>query len=232
MFLVVEKRRLWIIFISIFVLCIICISAYNMICYIPKREFVVVVDAGHGGSDIGVFGIESGVSEAEINLLVAYTLKNELENMDVNVVLTRKGKSVLDGGIGTKRDDFNKRKSIILETEPDVVISIHQNKFPDADRRGAQAFYNVNSPSGKELAKATQSKLNLLNNEYVGRAFNALKGEYYLLNCSDYPSCIVECGFLSNREDEKLLISEDYRLKLAKTIASGIYSYLTESAAL
>ncbi|MBQ8178258.1 MAG: N-acetylmuramoyl-L-alanine amidase [Clostridia bacterium] len=232
MFLVVEKRKLWIILIAILVLCIICVTAYSLFCFVPKREFLVVIDAGHGGSDGGVLGVESGISEAEINLLVAYNLKTELESMNVRVVLTRKGASVLEGENGTKQDDFDKRKSIILESKPDAVISIHQNKFPDGTRRGAQVFYNANSDRGIELAKATQEKLNQLNDQYVGRSFSALKGDYYILNCSSYPSCIVECGFLSNEEDEKLLLSEEYRQKLTKTIANGVYAYLTERASI
>ena len=227
MFFVVEKKRLWIIFM---ILCIIGVTTYSLFCYTPAREFVVVIDAGHGGSDGGVKGINSGISEAEINLLVAYNLKSIFEDNGIRVVLTRSGKSVLDGESGTKQDDFNKRKKIILDTKPDAVVSIHQNKFPDSRRRGAQVFFNPHSSDGKALAVAVQQKLNELNMEKVGRTFSALKGDYYLLNCSEYPSCIVECGFLSNTEDEKLLTDSEYRQLLSKSIADGIYQYLVERA--
>ena len=76
--------------------------------------------------------------------------------------------------------------------------------------------------NGKTLAARLQDSLNILNIVEVGRGFSSLGGDYYILNCSAYPSAIVECGFLSNAEDEKLLLSEDYRKKLVKAIADGL----------
>lgn len=230
MFLVVDKRKLLIGIGIVLLVCIFGATAVALYCAVPRKEYVVVIDAGHGGGDAGVVGSISGVSEAEINLLVAFTLKKQLEERGVRVVMTREKKSVLEDGIGSKSDDFEKRKSIINDNSPDLVISIHQNKFPDSTRRGAQVFYNVSSEQGKSLATAVQTSLNNLNQEKVGRSFSALKGDYYILNCSPYPSCIVECGFLSNPRDEELLLNAEYRENLSALIVKGTFAYLDEKS--
>lgn len=230
MFLVVDKRKLLIGLGIVLLVCIFGATAVALYCAVPRKEYVVVIDAGHGGGDAGVVGSKSGVSEAEINLLVAFTLKKQLEERGVRVVMTREKKSVLEDGIGSKSDDFEKRKSIINDNSPDLVISIHQNKFPDSTRRGAQVFYNVSSEQGKSLATAVQTSLNNLNQEKVGRSFSALKGDYYILNCSPYPSCIVECGFLSNPSDEELLLNAEYRENLSALIVKGTFAYLDEKS--
>lgn len=228
MFLVVDKYKMLIVLVVVLILSLVCGGVIALSCSVVKRDYLVVIDAGHGGGDGGVKGVESGVSEAEINLLVAFTLKNELEKRDVQVVMTREKSSVLKDGKGSKEDDFEVRKNIILTSNPDVVISIHQNKFPEESRRGAQVFFNNFSDEGKIFAEAVQRSLNSINEQYVGRKFSPLKGDYYLLNCSNYPSCIVECGFLSNREDEKLLLDGEYRVLLSTKIADGILDYLTK----
>lgn len=228
MFWVVDKRRLIFIALVILVILLILTAIGTLYCYTPRKEYTIVIDAGHGGSDNGVIGKESGISESEINLLVAFNLKSKLEERGVNVVLTREGKSVLNGESGTKKDDFEKRKSIINGANPDAVISIHQNKFPDSSRRGAQVFFNAQSQEGQSLAKAVQASLNELNEKNVNKEYQALKGDYYILACSNYPSCIVECGFLSNAEDEKLLLDATYRDELCKKMIKGIFAFLSE----
>ena len=230
MFLVVDKRSVIVSVIIILLILAIFTTIGVAYCYIPRREYTIVIDVGHGGNDNGVVGKESGVTESEINLLVSFNLKSKLEERGVSVILTREGKSVLNGKSSTKKDDFEKRKSIINDAQPDVMVSIHQNKFPDASRRGAQVFFNAQSAEGKSLATAVQSGLNELNLQNVNRTYDALKGDYYILNCSSYPSCIVECGFLSNPEDEKLLLDATYRDELCKKITKGIFAYLNESS--
>lgn len=87
-------------------------------------------------------------------------------------------------------------------------------------------FYQPISERGKALAESLQSNLNTLNTEYAGRAFTILKGDYYILNCSEYPSAIVECGFLSNKEDDALLNTPEYQDKIAYRVFCGIMGYL------
>ena len=228
MFLTVKRKTLWITTLALLVLCIFTLSIGSILTASPINKKVIVIDAGHGGSDGGVSGVNSGVTEAEINLLVAFSLKSELEQSGFKVVMTRDKKSVLTGDEKGKLTDMHKRRDIIDSACPDLVISIHCNKFPSQDRRGAQVFFNSASNSGILFAKALQHSLNGLNKEYVGREFSALKGDYFMLNCSTAPSAIVECGFLSNPSDEELLLSADYRGEIAKKIALGIGAYFAE----
>ncbi|MBR6751321.1 MAG: N-acetylmuramoyl-L-alanine amidase [Clostridia bacterium] len=198
---------------------------------LPNTVATVVLDAGHGGRDVGVVGVNSNVSEAEINLLITQTLKSKLEDLNVKVVLTRKNADGLydENATNFKRSDMEKRKKIILDTAPNLVVSIHCNRFPSSERRGAQVFFNNFSDEGKKLASLVQKNLNTINIDKINRGFSPLKGDYYILNCSKYPSCIVECGFLSNPDDDMLLNDENYRNMLADAILSGIMSYLSSS---
>ncbi|MFA5449199.1 MAG: N-acetylmuramoyl-L-alanine amidase [Clostridia bacterium] len=194
----------------------------------PPPETVIVLDAGHGGIDTGVIGIESRVKESDLNLLVTQSVKKLLETQKIKVILTRENERSLspDG----KRADMAKRKEIILQAAPDLVVSIHCNKFPDHTRRGAQVFFNAHSERSISLSNFIQSSLNPLNAEQIGREFSALKGDYYILSSHPYPSAIVECGFLSNVEDDRLLNSPEYREKLAFAIYTGILSYVLNAA--
>lgn len=204
---------------------------YSMFVSLPNTVATVVLDAGHGGRDVGVVGVNSNVSEAEINLLITQTLKSKLEDFNVKVVLTRKNADGLydENATNFKRSDMEKRKKIILDTAPNLVVSIHCNRFPSSERRGAQVFFNNFSDEGKKLASLVQKNLNTINIDKINRGFSPLKGDYYILNCSKYPSCIVECGFLSNPDDDMLLNDENYRNMLADAILSGIMSYLSSS---
>ena len=205
-------------------------GGFGIAAFSPKAEFMVVIDPGHGGIDNGVVG-KNGTKESEFNLEMSFLLRDFLKGAGFKVVLTRKDGEGLYGDVDSdfKRADMRKRKEIIEKNDPDFVISIHANKFPGDDRRGAQAFFNDMSKDGERLAVAIQAGLNDLNNKYVGRSFSALAGEYYMLNCTLKPSVIVECGFLSNEEDEKLLNDPDYREKLAFAIYSGLCGYLSDA---
>ena len=89
-------------------------------------------------------------------------------------------------------------------------------------------FFREDSSSSRTLACAIQTALNSMP-ECV-RTSEALKGDYYVLNCSDYASVIVECGFLSNAEDEALLVTEGYRQRLAETICAGTLAFLAAAS--
>lgn len=194
------------------------------------RRITVVIDAGHGGVDGGVVGITSGVKESDINLALSRVLQEKLENAGLNVIQTRLTESGLYGAAtaGYKRRDMAKRSEIINTSSPVLVISVHQNFFSLSSRRGAQVFFRASSERSKTLACMIQSSLNAMP-ECVKRT-DPLAGDYYILNCSDYPSVIVECGFLSNAEDEALLLTDGYREKIADTITAGVLSFLASAA--
>lgn len=195
----------------------------------PIVKPVVVIDPGHGGIDNGVVG-SSGLKESDFNLKMSLDLAAFLNNAGFSVVMTRIDENGLygDDADNFKRADMAARKKIITDNDPDMVISIHANKYPnDTKRRGAQVFYDSMSAEGKALANGIQAGLNGLNSENVGRSFSALAGDYFMLKCTQKPSVIVECGFLSNAEDEQLLQNEEYRRKIAFAIYSGVVAFLS-----
>ncbi len=190
------------------------------------QRLTVVIDAGHGGVDGGVVGIETGTKESDINLALSLVLGELFEEAGFYVVQTRLTEAGLYGAAtaGYKKRDMQARAQIIRENAPVLVLSVHQNFFSLRSRRGAQVFFRESSPSSRLLAAHIQSALNGMP-ECV-KPSEALKGDYFVLNCSEYPSAIVECGFLSNAEDEALLVTEGYRRKVASAILQGALAFL------
>ena len=164
--------------------------------------------------------------------LVEYgpTAKKRFEEAGFLVVQTRPTEAGLYGAAtqGYKRRDMQRRAEIIRESAPAAVISVHQNFFSLSSRRGAQVFFREGNERSRTLACAIQTALNAMP-ECV-RPADALRGDYYVLNCSDYASVIVECGFLSNAADEALLVTEAYRARLADTICAGTLAYLAAAS--
>ena len=188
-------------------------------------EKVIVIDAGHGGIDAGVYGVNTNVKESDINLAISKKLKGYFDAAGFKTVLTRSDNGGLYGlsSKGFKMRDMKNRKQIIEDCNADMVISIHQNRCSVPSRRGGTVFYDKNSEGGKLLAQTIQNCLNDM--EECVKKSNALVGDYYMLKCTENPSVIVECGFLSNAEDEALLASEEYQKKIAYTIFKGAVSY-------
>lgn len=193
----------------------------------------VVLDAGHGGIDGGVVGRNTGIKESDLNLSITYKLKDCLESMGFRVELTRKTDAGLYGTTakGFKKRDMQKRKEIIEEADPALVISIHQNFYPTRNTRGGQVFYGKEQTGSRRLALTLQENINRLYAGEGARGRNAASGQFFILQCTDCPSVIVECGFLSNTEDERLLSSKAWQADLAKTIADGVMDYFTEATA-
>lgn len=188
--------------------------------------YTVVIDAGHGGIDGGVVGKTTGVKESDVNLAVARALKEDFEAAGFRAVLTRTDEGGLYGLPikGFKRRDMEKRREIIEKAQPVAMISVHQNYFPsDTSRRGGQAFYRLGSGSGQALAQSIQKQLNTL----FGEEHSALAGDYFMLECTNFTSVIVECGFLSNAEDEAFLTDKDFQEKTAYAIFCGTLAFLS-----
>lgn len=189
---------------------------------------LIVVDAGHGGSDPGMIGV-GGLEEKGINLAIAVKLKASLESRGFTVVMTREEDVGLyeENAHNKKAQDLQKRISLIKETKPLLSVSIHQNSYGDSAVYGPQVFYYADSPDGEALAKVLQEKLN------TGLAVErprAAKGNtsYYLLKRSPAILNIVECGFLTNPDEAALLQTEEYQQKVADAVAAGICEYLGE----
>ncbi|MBR2433790.1 MAG: N-acetylmuramoyl-L-alanine amidase [Clostridia bacterium] len=180
----------------------------------------VVIDPGHGGLDSGVSS-ENGVKESDVVLLIARVLGEYLESGGFNVVLTRKNQSALIGGRFVKKTDMERRVEIIKKASPQLVISIHLNSFSDKRRKGMQVFFG--GDNSRDFALLTQDILNQqFNLPDAGRNFSILKADKYILNESPCPAVIIECGFLSNNEDERNLLDDTYRHRLAESIYQSI----------
>lgn len=184
----------------------------------------VVLDAGHGGADGGVTGSVTGVAESEINLAIVKSLKHFLVKNGYDVVLTRENRDGLygSGGGNLKRRDMEQRKRIISDARPDLVISVHQNFYPLASVKGAQVFYAEDNERSRAAAETIQRTLN----GALGSDRTAASGDYFIVQCTEYPSVIVECGFLSNPAEEKLLVSAVYQEKVAFALFTAVHSML------
>ena len=187
----------------------------------------VVIDAGHGGIDAGVLGISTKTKESEINLYIAKYLRGYFADAGFNAVLTRTTQGGLYGTTtkGFKMRDMKKRKEIIEKNNADMVISIHQNFCPIPSRRGATVFFDKGSESGKAFAESIQNSLNKMD-ECVTKN-SPLVGDYYMLKCTSNPSALVECGFLSNAQDEALLVTAEYQKAIAYAIFKGALSFFS-----
>lgn len=194
----------------------------------PMYKYTIVIDAGHGGIDGGVVGVSGEVKESDLNLEYALRLGEYFESMNVNVVYTRTTKDGLYSAFSKnkKTDDMKARQEIIKNAKPDLVLSIHQNGYISSDQRGITAFYNPKIKGSKILAEFMQERFKK-NIEYARR--EALVGDYYILNCTNYVGVLVECGFLTSEEDEKLLISDEYKDKVCYQIFTSVVGYLIEN---
>lgn len=188
-------------------------------------EKIVVIDAGHGGIDAGVHGVTTGAKESDINLAIAKKLKGYFSGAGFKVVMTRNDNGGLYGLAtkGFKMRDMKKRKQIIEDCNADMVISVHQNSCPIPSRRGGTVFFDKESECGKTLADFIQNAIN--NMDECVKKNAALVGDYYMLKCTVNPSVIVECGFMTNAEDDVLLSAEAYQDKIAYAIFKGAVSY-------
>ena len=193
-----------------------------------KETPVVVVDAGHGGTDPGKVGVD-GSLEKDINLAVAERLKTYLEQDDVKVIMTREADTGLYSETDSRKKmaDMKKRCEIIEESGADLVVSIHQNSYHEEPVSGGQVFYYRDSSKGKALAEILQDRFDYVLGDQNRRLPKA-NGNYYLLLHVKCPIVIVECGFLSNRKEAALLNSGEYQDKLAYTIHMGIMEYLNK----
>ena len=190
-------------------------------------KYTVVLDAGHGGIDVGASGGTTGVNESDLNLEICKELQNVFEENGFIVVMTRNDQNGLYGDTskGFKMRDLNRRLEICKNSGADVFISIHLNSYSSSKRRGAQVFFKGGSEQGKRFADSIQTELNLLKESK--RMYDAISGDYYLLNECNITAVIVECGFLSNPEEENLLLDGNYRKKLAKSIFLGTLRYFS-----
>lgn len=212
---------------------IICVASYLKFNIMQKKAVetmggataskVIVVDPGHGGFDPGKPGI-NGEDEKHLNLQIALKLRDYLEQSGAIVVMTRTTDNDVDGmeGVKHKSKDMVERKK--MATDGDILVSVHQNSFSQPSVKGAQTFYSKKSELGKSLATLIQKSIKD-NVDQANRREAKSNANYYVLKAIEIPSVIVECGFLTNPEEEAYLNDDIYQDKIAWSIYVGIVKY-------
>ncbi len=190
---------------------------------------VIVLDAGHGGLDSGAVG-KSGVLEKDVNLSVVKHLREMLEMSGFQVVVTRdEDISIYDAGVegirNQKLSDMDNRYEIVQSYPDSIFLCIHQNNFTDPAYFGGQMFYNDNNPDNRTLAQIMQNRFAALQ-DGNDREIKLSGNELFLLKDNKNPSLMIECGFLSNPEEEALLATTEYQQKLAFSIYCGVLEFI------
>ena len=194
----------------------------------PTSNKVIVLDAGHGKPDEGAEG-ENGITEEKTNLDITLKVQKLLEESGATVILTRSdNNAIYDLDSKTlkqkKISDIKNRVKIGNENSADIFVSIHLNKIPQSEYHGWQCFYNTKNEKSIELAKKIQENLNEAIQKENTRVAMKLNTVYIMKNI-EIPISIVECGFLSNPEEEKKLLEDSYQDRLAWGIYNGILDY-------
>ena len=193
----------------------------------PLTGLTILVDAGHGGYDGGARCRDSGVWEKELNLAVALKLEQALTDQGARVIMTRREDIDLctenrPAGLTKKRQDMQNRIALATENQVDMVLSIHMNEYRVRSESGPQVFYREGSDSSRLLAGCVQAAL--ISQLQPSKQRTVMPGDYFILQL-DVPSVLVECGFISNAAEEKLLLNADYQQRLAGAITTGVEEY-------
>ena len=194
---------------------------------VEAKKVEVVLDPGHGASDPGKIGINQA-PEKDINLKIAKKVQSRLEKEGIKVAITREKDEMLakESDTNKKIQDMKARVQLMNENSPKLVVSIHQNSYTDEKIHGAQVFYYAQSAEGKQAAEIMQKALLKVDADNKRQA--KANSTYYILKRTKPPTIIVECGFLSNPEEAKLLVSDAYQEKLADAIEEGILACLSK----
>ena len=234
--IVINKKRIY------FVVVILMISVISFISNrkktdtvsvvsLPVSDKTIVLDAGHGYPDEGAESA-SGVTEASINLSITKKVQSLLEQSGCNVILTRSDEngiySLESNTLRQKKvTDIKNRVKIGNESSADAFISIHLNKIPQSQYYGWQTFFKKDNEKSEQLARSIQEELNSSMQKENKREALKITGKY-IIEHVEIPITIIECGFLSNPEEEKLLQQDEYQNRLAWGIYNGIMDYFYE----
>lgn len=195
---------------------------------ISSNRVNLVIDAGHGGIDAGTIGVDNA-NEKDINLSIALMLYDFAMVSGISSFLVRDGDYLVYSDNDDKsRSDLYNRMDYINSIENSSLISIHQNHFQDSSEWGMQIWYSPNDDKSKIMAdnilEITKSNLQSDNTRLNKKSDSS----YYLLYKAQVPSIMVECGFMSNSEENKKLQDNKYQKQLAYSIMLGFSKYITE----
>lgn len=213
------KKYLSVVFIM-FVFLVTIIKTVSVSAFMPLSGKIIIIDPGHGGKDPGTsYG---DVFEKDLNLNIAFYLREELAKYGASIIMTREGDYDLSSAnsMWRKKSDFDNRIKLINNSNASLYLSIHLNYLNDAQYYGAQVFYNKDNI---ELARIVQKTLN---NKLEGeREIKQIPTNTYMYNKLNIDGILIECGFLSNYKERELLKTNAYQQKIASTIAEAISKY-------
>lgn len=215
-----KKILIALLFLSFFLLYIFKVHATSI--SFPLLAKTIIIDPGHGGKDGGAES--DGVKEKDINLSISMQLKEQIENLGGNVILTRSGDYDLseDNASRRKKSDFDNRIKLINTSGANLYLSIHINKYLDSKYYGPQVFYTPNIKSNNLLANFIQQRLN--NFAKTNRIEKPISFTYMYKRLT-IPGVLIECGFISNKNEKNKLLNKEYQKRLSQFIVSGIIDY-------
>lgn len=186
---------------------------------ITNDKPVIVIDPGHGGEDPGKVGLND-ILEKDVNLQIALKVRDLLEEVGIKTIMTRENDKVPD----VKKEDLNQRVELINQTKPVLALCVHQNSYTSPDIFGAQVFYHTKTEEAEDVATLVQESLRTIdpNNKREIKKNDT----YYMLKYTEVPTIIVECGFLTNREEAGKLVTDEYQNEIAFAICEGIIKWL------
>ncbi|MFF3102354.1 N-acetylmuramoyl-L-alanine amidase family protein [Viridibacillus arvi] len=182
----------------------------------------IVIDPGHGGVDGGTIGLSYGTIEKEVNLTVAQTIKQQLEERTGATIILTRDKDIDLGN--TQKEALRKRIQIAEKASADLYISIHHDAFIDTDVRGITTHYSSHHKESKNLARIIQKSIFKQSIKAKNRGIK--ETDYYVLKNNSAPAVLIELGFTSNKEDEIRMNSLDFQSKTAISIVDGIIEFL------
>ncbi len=200
---------------------------------VNNSSTVIIIDAGHGGFDGGTSS-DDGTVEKDINLKISLYIDEYLQIMGYKTVLTRdRDTSLEDEGLTTirskKTSDIHNRFALMEDFNNSVFISVHQNYYSQEKYLGMQVFYSPkNATQSTRLAESIQQTTVEFLQPYNTRQIKSCPTSVYLIYNAVNPAVLVECGFLSNYEEAKLLKTDAYQRKIAFSIATGIINYIKD----
>lgn len=178
------------------------------------RKLRIAVDAGHGGSNSGATGVTTGIKEKDYTLLMAKALQLQLQKAGATVIMTREKDTALS---------MEERVLMLKQADPHLLISIHLNSSAKDSIKGVSTYYRY--IGFRPLSQAILKQMLTLGLAEFGNvgAFN-----FSLSGPTEYPNCLVEVAFLSNKEDEQRILDTQFHKQVAKKIVAGIKDWLRE----
>lgn len=235
--IIIDKKKILMLLIGVFCFSTLLFTNMNKVentvltSTLPVSNRIIVLDAGHGKPDEGAEG-NNGTTEEKANLSITLKLQKLLEESGATVILTRSDENgIYDQNSTTIREmkvsDIKNRVEIGNNSSADILVSIHLNKGDNSSYTGFQTFYKKDDERGKRLAVDIQGSLKDTIKTENKREAHEISG-IYLVDNVEIPTTIVECGFLSNPQEEEKLLTDDYQNQLVWGIYIGIMNYFNE----